>query len=385
MSDMTPERQFKAATIRMLRSDPFYATLLMNQELVWDRPDVPTLATNGEQLFVNGAFFASLSHPTQVDAIKHELLHNVLLHVNSQRFPTQIYRQAKRLNEAMDHIVNNMLDDEGSKIPPTWFCDPKYKGWTVEKVYRDLPDQDDDDDDGSSGGGGSSDQPGGLGNDVMPSQNPDKATAKAQRDIAQATAVAKAQGKLPGKLVRDMVFEVLNPVVPWEHTLADWMNSPSRNDYSLSRPNRRFIARGLRLPGMYSPTGTMRELAVVLDISCSISFEERKRYLTEVMNAAESCEPSLLHVALVDTQVQAQRTMTPPLSTEDLAFLNQRGGGTDMVAGLDWAADLGPDVEGVIVMTDGHTPFGRDRGMRTLWMITDKNQRAPWGHTVHVD
>jgi predicted metal-dependent peptidase len=62
-------------------------------------------------------------------------------------------------------------------------------------------------------------------------------------------------------------------------------------------------------------------------------------------------------------------------------------GGTDMTAGVKYAADNYPEAECIVVFTDGYTPFGElsdARGIPVLWCITS-GLESPHGETIHVD
>ena len=58
-----------------------------------------------------------------------------------------------------------------------------------------------------------------------------------------------------------------------------------------------------------------------------------------------------------------------------------------MPAGLTWFKRKHADVQAVVVMTDGETPWGEesDYPFPVLWCITNKRITAPWGITLHVD
>ena len=84
----------------------------------------------------------------------------------------------------------------------------------------------------------------GLGQDVQEPANVDaEARAKAEQQIAQKVAqaanMARMAGKLPAGLAR-LVDEILNPSVPWEELLRDYMTRITNDNESWARRNRRF-------------------------------------------------------------------------------------------------------------------------------------------------
>ena len=71
-------------------------------------------------------------------------------------------------------------------------------------------------------------------------------------EIIQSAQYAKKHGKLPAELER-YIQELLNPVLPWKEILARFVDQVSRNDYSWTRPNARYMAQGFYLPALQTP------------------------------------------------------------------------------------------------------------------------------------
>lgn len=211
----------------------------------------------------------------------------------------------------------------------------------------------------------------------------DTSEAEVREKIVKAIAIGKAMGKEVGGAVRKLVDEMLNPKADYKEELADWCRNASRDDYSFSRPARRFISRGLKVPGMHSPTGSMNALAVVLDSSGSVTDGEAMRYLTEVAAAANDCAPTELYVAICTTRVEAEFHLTPPFEDFEQVREAFTSGGTDMEEGIRWAENLPVDVDGVVVFTDGCTSFTQEPEIPVLWCMTT-NKKAPYGRTLYV-
>jgi len=66
----------------------------------------------------------------------------------------------------------------------------------------------------------------------------------------QAQQAAAGRGPLPAGLGRT-IEQILQPTADWRAVLRDFVATCARNDYSWVRPNRRFIAQGLYLPGVH--------------------------------------------------------------------------------------------------------------------------------------
>ena len=57
--------------------------------------------------------------------------------------------------------------------------------------------------------------------------------------LKQAAMMAKSQGRLPGEMER-LVSDLLDPQASWREILRNLLTSTANDDYTWSRPNRRF-------------------------------------------------------------------------------------------------------------------------------------------------
>ena len=102
------------------------------------RADIPTLATNGRQLFYNPEYTAPLSDAELETSLLHEYAHVALLHPVRFNPKTQEQKQA---NVAMDHAANLWVKACGRTIPESWYLDVKYDGMAWEAIYALLQNQ----------------------------------------------------------------------------------------------------------------------------------------------------------------------------------------------------------------------------------------------------
>src|SRR6266511_1807092 len=72
-----------AATARLMMRYGFFAGPLLRKRAI-EREDLPTLATDGKDLFYNPAYVATLTVPETMSALVHEVCHDVLLHGQRQ-------------------------------------------------------------------------------------------------------------------------------------------------------------------------------------------------------------------------------------------------------------------------------------------------------------
>ena len=114
---------------RLLRSEPFWGSLLMNVRLV-ESTAVDTLAINNIELVYNPEYLKTLCPPEQDAAFAHECGHLMLGHIWRRRF-----REHRAWNYACDLALNPLLEESGFILPPDVLNDPQYKGMSAEQIY----------------------------------------------------------------------------------------------------------------------------------------------------------------------------------------------------------------------------------------------------------
>lgn len=368
------------AKTQLVLHEPFYATILLNLEVV-ECEQVPGLgplwlaATDGTHLYINPKNFEQLSVAKAKGVLKHEVMHVAQLHP----FRGQ-GKEPSRWNKATDDVINPVIIDEGGELPDG--VRQGVKGVSAEQRYKDLPP----DPPGQGGGAGGHDP---LGNDVLPAKDKSQAAVdKAKGMIAQAAAVAKARGKLPESVQKEL-DKIFKPRVDWKEQLRQWLTESAQTDYSFRRPNRRFIAGAdpMYLPSMDGDNQAMDTLVMVLDTSGSITMDELQQGVGEVVGAIADVTPKRLVIAYCDAKVQHHDVFDQPQEAEVAQSFKRHGaGGTNMVAALKWVNRNYPTAKAVIVWTDGETPFGDESEFEypVLWAISQEGITADWGTTIHV-
>lgn len=390
---------------RLLMKHPFFATLLLRTQ-VTITTDVPLAATNGEQMFFNPDFLAKLSIEDVMCVMCHEIGHDSLLH--SLRLES---RNHDLWNQACDHAINLMLIDQGftcpKAVPGGWLADPKYKGWSADKIYDDLrrnppPPQGGgaggDDPAGGMPGGSSPGQgkpdPNGQGGgkrdwlhgDILPSPAKTEAEAaaaqqKAKQRVAAAANMARMAGKLSGDLER-MVDEMLETKVPWTDVLRDFMLRIVKARESWNHRNRRFSA--VYLPRRFEKR--MGPIVFIPDTSGSMwcagaDQSDLDKICNEMAACATQTEPENITVLWADTAVKGTQVFTPD-EFELSKLVPKGGGGTDMRVPLKHAETLDPQV--VVLMTDGYTPWPDAEPPFPLIVISTTDIEAPVGVTIRI-
>lgn len=344
---MTP---LQKARSQLLLKSPFFATLVLTTPMRKDR-SIPTAATDMKEIIYNPDFFARLSSDEVVFVLVHEVMHIALMHGLRQQ-----ERTMPLWNWACDYAINLTLKEAGFSIPDIGcLVDENYKGMSAEQIYEALKkDARKQPQGGGQGkpGQGPNGQPNGLGEDLLPPQVASKEEADALREgarqkVAQAANMARLGGKMTADLER-LVGEILDPAVPWQVLLRDYMTRATKHDETWTKRNRRFAR--VYLPARHSET--IEEVGVIGDTSGSVTAEELNKVAAEVRAIGEDVRPERIRVMWADSSVKREEVLEvgAPIELHPLG-----GGGTDMRVPLDLFAQHNPEV--VIMITDGYTPW----------------------------
>jgi predicted metal-dependent peptidase len=190
--------------------------------------------------------------------------------------------------------------------------------------------------------------------------------------LAQAQSAAAGRGPLPAGLGR-AVGVVLHPPPAWR------VAAHARNDYSWTRPNRRFVAQGLYLPGMHSEE--LGGMVLAVDTSGSIGDEVLGVFAAEAnaVLAAYECTVTVLYHDTEVQWVQTWHSADGPLVLDPVG-----GGGTSHACVFDWLDQSGLAPTCVVCLTDLETEFPTaPPAVPVLWAVPGgPPARPPFGRVV---
>lgn len=399
---------------------------------------MPTMATNGKEIYVNPEFLKLLTTNEKVFVFLHELLHVILGHTLRRD-----WRDPEKWNVACDHEVNNLLVDNGYIMPPIGICDRKFQNWHVEKIYAELygtraeaeQKKQQQGDEASSGeaqagdgepkpDGGDPSEPNGDqlqqgsgsgeetdGKDALAGQVLDgvgdegdtlskEEMVEALEELRIENAVSKTTTIIAGTgqtICNSVaVHRVSVKKKDFETLFKKWFNkrgAPGRSTWrKLNR--RRLAAR------QYAP-GRKREGAEWIVYACDVSGSMDRQSLVLVNSMMEKCRAShnvkRITVLPFNSKVRVQdiRELShgQPVPTD-----MRVGGGTSFAPVFDWVREQGRKPDGIIMFTDmGSNQFGEPvKGVPVLWASstplykytygTDKvmTNHPPFGEAVEI-
>lgn len=397
----------------------FYATPMLSTPIIPKK--CGTAATNMKEIFYDPDWFKELDLEEIIFVLCHEVLHILLKH--ELRRGTRHHRI---WNVACDVVINRILvEGKVGTMPPIGIFDKEglYKGMSEEQIYDKLLQQaksnpkkgkgkgpkkgqqgagspgDEKGEGGKpepgegSGGDQETNEPGefegisGLGDDwdgdlePLPADMTKDEIVVLERAIdgklAQAAAMGRLIGKMPGELER-ILEQLLNPAVPWQDLLRDYMTRVVHEDESWNRRNRRFY--DVYLPAKHNER--MAGMTIIGDTSGSIGPDDYARIATEIKAIIEDVNPEFIRVVWADTRVAGVQELKPEDFTGPKDLKPKGGGGTDMRVPLEKVVEYDPPI--VVLITDGYTPWPDREPPYPLIVVCTTGVNVPIGDVVRV-
>lgn len=194
--------------------------------------------------------------------------------------------------------------------------------------------------------------------------------------VSAAQVVANKRGQISAG-VDELVRESRKEAADWRAALWEWFEQQVPSDYSWQRPNRRYIAGGLYLPGTVKEN--LPPVVVAMDRSGSqFSPEIMGRFANESTAILRELRPEWLEVVYFDSAVLRTERFEPD---DQIEFHPCGGGGTAFQPVLDYCNAMDEPPCGVIFLTDllgenvsGYGPQEPD--FPVLW-VTDETSTIP--------
>lgn len=418
----TTKEKVQKARGSLFLNYPFFGSILLKlhlEECDW----IPTLATNGVTIYYNAKFVESLDYERLRTALAHEAMHVALGHPMRHGMFIKNYRNftgpeldkyTAKMNMAFDYAINPLLVDSGRTEIKGWLYDDNYRGLSAEEIYLRLPEppemhyhviqigsngepkpsQGQGDGDGAKDcpvckAGGSKDQSGKPCGGLLPhpaSGGTDAQKAQAEADrrsmIAEACAIAKQCGKMPGGL-EDLIDGLLNPRVDWVDQLRRFIEISAKSDYNWMQPNKRYMGSGFVLPTLANKeTGT---IVVAIDTSGSIGNDLLEQFASEISSMLELVRPEKIIVLHADAAVNNVEEFEPGDLPIKLHVIGR--GGTDFNPVFDWIAENEIHPICMVYLTDLFGPYPDTQpDYPVLWCIEpsgDKNDPR-WGEIIRM-
>ena len=351
----------------------FYASILYKMPLVV-KNEIPTMATDGTNIFYNEEFTDNLTEPELDFVLCHECLHRVLLH--HLRFGK---RDHELWNIATDYAINFSLTQSGLfSMPEGGLLDKRFANMKSEKIYDILKEE---------SKTKPKPKPQSWGN-VIPQEG--KTEDQIKQEIATINAetmmavnTAKAIGNLPSS-VKDIINEMKRSQVDWTDVLRRHCVGDQPEGYSFRRPNRRQWHINEIITPISNKVG-VGDIVIGVDTSGSVSNKELSYFLGELNSLSEEVKPNSITIITCDAEIQDVVKYESGETVKDIVCKGR--GGTCVMPVFDYIAKENLNVDSFIYFTDlGIHDFPREeQNYPVLWVSTDTRQNeAPIGTTTYL-
>jgi predicted metal-dependent peptidase len=377
--------RIKQSLTALILDAPFFATLALNLKIeeTTDDANCPTMQTDGTILRINLNFLHTLTDPEITFVIAHEVLHCALGHVWRRNA-----KDPQQWNIACDFVVNEHLlkhiqetKTTCMKMPTSALIDPGLFDKSSEQIYGMLPAVED-----------QQEQPCGTftdGQDPSDKTDPsDTSPVMTETDwciaAVQATnAQKKADGTLPGTEptnLERLIKERIEPSIPWTDLLRQYCDTITRDDYTWTVPNARYLHTGFNLPTLRSET--LGPIVIAIDTSMSVNDHLLAKFLSETQSLLDTAKPESITIVSCDYKIHNPQIYYP--GDKLTSYVPVGGGGTDFNPVFDYIEKQAIDPLVLIYFTDGEGSFPEEPHYPTLWLHFGRKVTYPFGHKINI-
>jgi len=361
----TPEQKVQNARLTLVMDFVFFGSVFMRLD-VYEDPTCDTAWTDGVAIGYNLEYVATLTHEEIVGLFAHECWHVILKHPLREAENIMYKQHHDRFNRACDYALNPMIETTpGMAVNPNWLLDmDRWPDSLAEHIFEELTDDDSNDkckDGGSAGGNdpqtGQPRSGPSMPGEVRPYKQGKATPAEiehASNEIDQwvqaAGMKAEGVGKMTGEIKR-IIKDVTAPKVYWYDELQQLCAEITRNDYTWTRPNVRYIQQGVYLPSMYD--NSMPDLLMYVDTSGSLNSKQLTQIKAEIREIVTMFNVRII-VVYWDTGYKYHEEFLPhDVFDPDFELHYKGGGGTRFNRVWDWLEDQDDiDPKGIVFFTD---------------------------------
>lgn len=373
-------KEIDRAKLRLMKmpETTFYSSFISMLNVRISR-EIPTAATDGLKMIFNPDFIDDISRDELLGLMLHEVEHVVNGHCDFKTYEGYCH---DTLNIAQDHYINLRLQAKGFKLPPTpklpppntnGYADPKFRGMSSMEIYHKLIK------DGKP-------QPDPDLMDVLQApegMSKEEHAERVSNNIIKAVIMAEQAndaGSIPGDLRRDLQ-DILSPKLPWQTILQQYLTEYAAEDYSMRRPNRRFM------PGWYLPVlegEGLGNLFMYCDVSGSMSVEDVSEIWSEYVYIVDTMNPKSVRIMTGDTRIVLDKTYDQGDFIPEFEYSG--GGGTYFEPIMEAIREEEPVF--ALLFTDGYFSMPDMEGINTdiFWIIKgNPGFEAPKGEIIHFE
>jgi predicted metal-dependent peptidase len=197
------------------------------------------------------------------------------------------------------------------------------------------------------------------------------ADAEWERILRQAASLAAKRGTAPGHVSRE-IQRADNPPQDWRETLRAWFDQGAQRIETWHRPNRRFIASGIYMPG--SQRDGLNRVVFLIDTSGSMDGVALACIAKETQAALD--EGIIDEVVILYGDVRVTRVDTYQ-NGDEIVFDPRGGGGTDLRPLFKYVREFVDDCALIVAFSDMEIgDAGPEPACPVLWAVTGYPDRV---------
>ena len=372
---MDPHLKVSRAVTKLAHSKPFWGSLAMTcgHQLT---KDLPTAATDGKRVYWNPEFIDPLTEEETRGLLAHELSHIIFMHCMKHGKP---YDDDKKMcNVAMDIVINQILLDDGFKLPEGGIePEERFRGMTWKQVFNIIKDEPEYQEMAKEL----------TLEDVLENSDlSEEEKAEIKQKVIRAAEEAKARGvgNLPGG-IDGLIDEIRETKVDWRAYLISLFQNKYPEDYTFRRPNKKLMeATGIYMPSMEGVA--VGAIGIAVDTSGSVSQSEMVDYLTEINEITREFQPETVYLFYCD--YECAKVEEYHMGEEIDVLKTRGGGGTSFVPVFDHIEKEGIQIDQLIYFSDMEVHdncFPNSApAYDVLWLSTRKDYPVPFGDVVRI-
>lgn len=276
------------ASVFIGNNSAFLGSIMCSQNFSWSET-IPTACTDMINLKINPTWFMGLNPKTRSTVLLHELWHVARLHGIRRG-----ERDPKIWNYACDIRINNDLFREGHcfiGVEDCWL-EPELDHNEIlseEEIYEILLKREPEEEEKE------------WNCDIEYTTDKLKVLSNVTQAIQQAK-LAKQFGNLPGT-IEEIVKAMLNPKIPWQVLLYNYIDALGETEYSWRRPNKRYS--DIYLPSLVPTESSLEHILYFIDVSGSISSIDIAKCTAEIIAIWQQIQPQKFSIIQFDTEIHS--------------------------------------------------------------------------------
>ena len=399
MAVMTTIDLISKAKYQLFRGFPFFSYLVDNLTIKEEK-SIPTMGVDGKgNVYYNNDFVQSICPNNNINTLTgvlvHEALHLIFEHPKRGKGRKEMVGNVSLYNIAGDIYINNIIllnkNDKITMNLPDKVILPKndeieifgtkiieISKKTTEDIYDELKQAikkqlQEQKENGESGEGtpvtGFDEHMDWDKADEQESSNQANGKTKDWKKIlAEAQTLAQQRGVMPLGIERE-INEIHKSKINWKHFLQKAIRSSIPQDYTWSKPNKKYIGENLYLPSTY---GESIKILFSVDTSGSISKEDLTDCISEIISISKCYSGIEFRFLTHDVDVHEDISVYNGNIRKMLQTPISGGGGTSHKPLYEHIKKKGYSMQTklLISFTDGYSDFPDRLPMPTIFCLT---------------